>query len=86
MHTHTPTHQNTPLKVLELDPSSHWAASTVARLEPIVKEKQEKLKEEMLGKLKDLGNSLLGKFGLSLDNFKTEQDPATGGYSIKFQQ
>ena len=40
----------------------------------------------MLGKLKDLGNSLLGKRGLSLDNFKAVQDPATGSYSIAFQQ
>jgi len=73
-------------KVLELDPTSSWAASTIARLEPIAQARQEKLKEEMLGKLKDLGNTLLGKFGLSLDNFKTEQDPATGGYSVKFSQ
>lgn len=38
------------------------------------------------GKLKDLGNMVLGKFGLSVDNFKAEKDPATGSYSIKFQQ
>lgn len=30
-----------------------------------------------------MGNSLLGKFGLSLDNFKMEKDPTTGNYSIK---
>jgi hypothetical protein len=30
----------------------------------------EKKKEEVLGGLKDLGNSILGKFGMSLDNFK----------------
>lgn len=38
------------------------------------------------GKLKELGNTVLGKFGLSLDNFKADKDPATGSYSIKFQQ
>jgi len=30
------------------------------------------------GKLKELGNSILGNFGMSLDNFKAVQDPATG--------
>jgi hypothetical protein len=44
------------------------------------------LQEEMMGKLKDLGNTILGKFGMSLDNFKAEKDPHTGGYSIRFQQ
>jgi hypothetical protein len=48
--------------------------------------KREALKEEMLSTLKGFGNSLLGKFGLSLDNFKAEQDPATGSYSIQFVQ
>ncbi len=38
------------------------------------------------GKLKDLGNTLLGKVGLSLDNFKAEKDPNTGSYSINFSQ
>jgi len=73
-------------KVLEMEPSNTWASVSVRRLEPIVKERHEKLKNDMMGKFKELGNTLLGKFGMSLDNFKAEQDPNTGGYSIKFQQ
>ena len=38
------------------------------------------------GKLKELGNTVLGKFGMSLDNFKAEKDPNTGSYSIQFKQ
>ena len=37
------------------------------------------------GKLKDLGNMVLGKFGMSVDNFKAVKDPATGSYSINYQ-
>uniref|UniRef100_A0A7N0UR85 Uncharacterized protein n=1 Tax=Kalanchoe fedtschenkoi TaxID=63787 RepID=A0A7N0UR85_KALFE len=44
------------------------------------------MKEEMIGKLKDMGNSILGRFGMSVDNFKTVQDPNTGAYSIQFQK
>ncbi|KAJ1924762.1 hypothetical protein IWQ60_004992 [Tieghemiomyces parasiticus] len=46
----------------------------------------EEEKDKMLGQLKDLGNSLLGKFGMSLDNFQTQRDPATGQTSINFGQ
>ena len=67
-------------------PSSREAMDTIRRLEPVVKERQEKQKEEMLGKLKDLGNMFLGNFGLSCDNFKMEQDPNTGGDSVKFEK
>ena len=39
----------------------------------MVAERHEKLKNEMFGKLKDLGNSILGRFGMSVDQFKAEK-------------
>ncbi|KAJ0710331.1 putative tetratricopeptide-like helical domain superfamily [Helianthus annuus] len=73
-------------KILELDPSNHQSRRTIFRLEPLAIEKREKMKEEMLGKLKDMGNSILGRFGMSVDNFKAVKDPNTGSYSISFQR
>ncbi len=58
----------------------------IKRCEQGISIRNDKLKDEMMGKLKDLGNGLLGKFGLSLDNFKTTKDPNTGNYSVAFQK
>lgn len=71
-------------RVLQLEPGHAAALAGAARLEPRVAAAREALKEEMLATLKGFGNSLLGRFGLSLDNFKAEKDPATGSYSIAF--
>ncbi|XP_022946519.1 tetratricopeptide repeat protein 1 [Cucurbita moschata] len=73
-------------KILELDSSNDQAKKAIRRLEPLAEQKREKMKEEMIGKLKDMGNSLLGRFGMSVDNFKAVKDPNTGSYSISFQQ
>lgn len=73
-------------KAAELDPSLASAQDALRRLPPLVKEQQEKEKEEMMGQLKDLGNKFLGLFGLSTDNFKMEKDPATGSYKVNFSK
>jgi tetratricopeptide (TPR) repeat protein len=73
-------------KVIELDPGNRQGRESIQRLEPLAAEKAEKMKAEMLGKLKEMGNSLLGRFGMSIDNFKAVQDPNTGSYSISFQK
>lgn len=73
-------------KVLELEPRTDGARADAERLRRAIDERNEKMKDEMLGKLKDMGNTILGKFGMSLDNFKMEKDPNTGSYSISMQK
>ena len=71
-------------RVLELEPGHKAAEARLKALQPVLDAKREALKAEMMDTLKGFGNTILGKFGLSLDNFKAEQDPATGSYSIQF--
>jgi len=61
-------------------------AKAVRRLPPLIEQRKEKEKDEMMGNLKNLGNTILGKFGLSTDNFKMQQDPVTGSYNVNFVQ
>ena len=46
-------------KALELDPYNKVARASVIRLEPIVAQKREELKEEMIGKMDFLPKSKL---------------------------
>ena len=73
-------------KVLELDPGNHDSRAALVRLPPLINERNEKMKAEMIDKLKDLGNLVLRPFGLSTKNFELKQDPSTGSYSVNFNQ
>lgn len=73
-------------EVLNQDHKCQIAGEAVMRLPVKINERNERLKAEMFDKLKDLGNVCLKPFGLSTDNFKVQQDPNTGGYSINFQK
>lgn len=73
-------------KIIELDATNVEARTHITRLKPIIDERNERLKTEMMGKLKDLGNMILKPFGLSTNNFQMQQDPNTGSYSVNFNQ
>lgn len=71
-------------QIIELDPNFKEAHSAIYQLEEQIKVRNEKLKDEMLSKLKDLGNLVLKPFGLSTENFALNQNDS-GGYSVNFK-
>ncbi|KAK0246043.1 TPR-like protein [Armillaria nabsnona] len=58
---------------------------SLQRLKPRVDDTQKRETAEMLDKLKGLGNSVLGKFGLSTDNFQFVPN-GQGGYNMNFSR
>ncbi len=59
------------------------ADAGLARIKPKVEKAAEMEKDEMIIKLKELGNSVLGKFGMSTDMFNMKPD-GKGGYSMNY--
>lgn len=71
-------------KLKELSFSEVNLKNLERELEEKEKQKMEKMKDQVLGQLKTLGNSILGKFGMNLNNFKLNQNP-DGSYNIGYQ-
>ncbi|EIW64421.1 TPR-like protein [Trametes versicolor FP-101664 SS1] len=74
-------------QLLEILPASSPDLVNIRRalvaLPPRIEAAQKAETAEMLGKLKGLGNSILGNFGLSTDNFQFTPN-GQGGYSMNF--
>ncbi|KAK4522970.1 hypothetical protein GAYE_PCTG33G0860 [Galdieria yellowstonensis] len=62
------------------------SSEEVQHIEKLKERDDERRKEEAIAKLKEVGNSVLGYFGLSVDNFKLDKDPASGSYNIRLEK
>lgn len=69
----------------ELVPSDKSVQMTIVELQNEINVRNEKMKEEVMNKMKGLGNMILKPFGLSTNNFQMVKNEETGGYSINFK-
>ena len=72
-------------KVLSLEKDHIKAKERMAIVSKRIEEEMEIKKAEMLAQMKTMGNNLLGKFGMSLDQFQSTKDEKTGAYNISFK-
>lgn len=70
-------------QVAELDAAFPKIHQEVMELERLQAEKFDKMKTEVMGGLKNLGNMFLSPFGINLDNFKMNQNP-DGSYGVQY--
>jgi hypothetical protein len=61
------------------------AKAAIGRIPSRLDMRKKQETDEMLGKLKDLGNSFLGRFGLSTDSFVMTPNEG-GGYGLSMKQ
>jgi len=71
-------------RLYSLNPSA-LSLEEIKKLEQLSKQQTEKQTAEALEQLKQLGNTFLSSFGMSLDNFNFQKDPESGSYNMKFQ-
>ena len=67
-----------------IHPRNSTYSQAVNRMKPIVEQRKKEQMAEAMDSLKGIGNSVLGYFGMSMDNFKTNQNP-DGTYGISYQ-
>ena len=60
------------IKISQLDKGFSGIGITIIELEKLKKEKFDKMKDEVMGGLKNIGNMFLSNFGMSIDNFKMQ--------------
>ncbi|EXJ55224.1 hypothetical protein A1O7_08150 [Cladophialophora yegresii CBS 114405] len=77
--------RDTPAYWAALPPSDRKTVQlALVNLPPRIEAAKQREVSEMMGKLKDLGNTVLKPFGLSTDMFKVSQGEG-GGYSLSFE-